>query len=340
MARTWTSTARTPEVTRRGPITPAEGSALPVTTTGSPQRLVQVLLGLIWLVDGALQLQPSMFQRGFVTGVLLPMAKGNPALVTGSITAMAKFLEPHIAGWNALFAGTQLAIGAGLLVRRTVHPALVASFAWSLLVWWFAEGLGGLLTGAASPLSGAPGAVLLYVFVGLLAWPRATRPQGCSETKTTGLLGDRSARAVWAVLWVGGAALLCQPANLARGALGGALRVAGAGQPGWYATFLFGAAKAVAPYGVALTIVVAVEMALVGLGVALCRQETTLLGVATVLALLIWVLPEGLGGILTGAGTDPNTGPLLALAALAWYRCRQRSPDRPALGSANVATAT
>jgi hypothetical protein len=39
---------------------------------------------------------------------------------------------------------------------------------------------------------------------------------------------------------------------------------------------------------------------------------------ALVLATLIW-LAEGLGGILTGGGTDPSSGPLLALLALAFW---------------------
>jgi len=33
--------------------------------------------------------------------------------------------------------------------------------AWALGVWWFGEGLGGVLAGTASPVSGAPGPVLL-----------------------------------------------------------------------------------------------------------------------------------------------------------------------------------
>lgn len=131
-----------------------------------------------------------------------------------------------------------------------------------------------------------------------------------------------------------------QPANLAAGALSSAVRAAGSGQPGWYASLLTGAAKALAPYGVPLTIAIAAEMTLVGMGVALGWQETTLLGVATVLALSIWVLPEGLGGILAGTGTDPNTGPLLALAALAWYRSRRGPQARLAFGPTTAAMAT
>ena len=307
----------------------------------SPERLVQVLLGVVWLADGALQLQPSMFGRGFVTGMLLPAAVGNPGPVAGSITAMARFLGPHIAAWNALFATTQLAIGAGLLVRRAVRPALAVSFVWSLLVWWFAEGLGGVLTGTASPLTGAPGAVLLYVLVGLLAWPASEERTGARPASGVGggLLRGVGARTAWAVLWVGSAALLLQPANLARGALSNGLEAAKAGQPGWYASVLSGTAHVLGPYGVPLTLALAAGMALVGIGVAVDWRVPGLLGVATVFAVLIWVFPEGLGGVLTGQGTDPNTGPLLALVALAWYRSRPGPKVRRVVAPASVARA-
>ncbi len=302
----------------RGPARPAL-PARPAAPAPS-QRLVQVILGVLWVGDGLLQLQPPMFGRGFVTGTLLPAARANPAPVAGSISAMARFLEPHLALWNALFAATQLAIGVGLLVPRTVRPALAGSFAWSLLVWWFAEGLGGLLTGTASPLVGAPGAALLYVVVGLLAWPSAAPGGGPAERRRLGVSRERAARAIWAGLWVGSAALAAQPASLASGSVRSLLVAAAVGQPGWYATILTGAARVLGPYGLPLTLAVIAEMALVGVGVALGWHVPALLGVATVLALVIWVLPEGLGGILTGTGTDPNTGPLLALVALSRSR--------------------
>ncbi len=299
----------------------------PAVPTGrSPERVLQVLLGALWIADGMLQLQPSMFSRAFVTGQLLPVAQGNPAAVAGPITAIGRFLEPHIALWNALFAAIQLAIGVGLLVRRTVRPALAASFVWSLGVWWFAEGLGGLLTGTASALTGAPGAVLIYALVGLAAWPRRARDLD-PKTAGGGLIGERGERIVWALLWVGSAGLILQPANLAGGALRSALVSAEGGQPRWYAWFLARAADAVGGHGTVLTLAVAAEMLVVGAGVALGWRGASLLGVAIVVATAIWVLPEGLGGILTGRGTDPNTGPLLALAGLAWHRSR-REPER------------
>jgi hypothetical protein len=306
----------------------------------SPERVVQVLLGLVWIGDGVLQLQPSMFGRDFVTGQLLPAAQGNPAVVAGSITAMGRFLEPHIALWNALFATIQLAIGVGLLVQRTVRPALAVSFAWSLGVWWFAEGFGGLLTGTASPLTGAPGAVLLYVLIGIAAWPRCARDRDRGVGSGVGLFGARGARGVWALLWVGSAALLLQPANLAGGALRSALVAAEGGQPRWYAWILARAADAVGRHGTVLTLAVAVEMLVVGAGVALGWRSAGVLGAAIVVATAIWVFPEGLGGILTGRGTDPNTGPLLALAGLAWYRSRpEPGSDEMVVTPADVAVA-
>ena len=36
-------------------------------------------------------------------------------------------------------------------------------------------------------------------------------------------------------------------------------------------------------------------------------------------AAVIWVVGEAFGTILTGGGTDPNSGPLLALLALAYW---------------------
>ncbi len=306
------------------PVTPRAASSedalrqQPVATF-QPERLVQMLLGCVWLADGALQLQPYMFGRGFVTGVLMPNAQGNPSPIAGSITFMAHFLEPHITAWNALFAIIQIGIGVGLLVRRTIKSALALSFAWSLGVWWFGEGFGGLLSGTASPLSGAPGAVLLYVIIGVLVWPPRHAEDGAVGAGG-GLLSERGARIVSALLWLGSAALLLQPSALDRAALHDSLVTAAAGQPRWYASLLLRTAHLVGANGLPLTLAFGAGMIVVGIAISCSKRTVPLLVLATILALFIWVFPEGLGGILTGQGTDPNTGPLLVLAVLAWYR--------------------
>ena len=139
------------------------------------QRVLQIVLGLFWLLDAGLQFQPYMFGSGFTTTYLLNNAHNQPDIVRWIITNVGNFVGPHVSVWNTFFALIQVAIGVGLLFRRTVRPALAVSFFWALGVWFFGEGLGQLLTGSASALTGAPGSVFLYGLIGLMAWPRSVR---------------------------------------------------------------------------------------------------------------------------------------------------------------------
>ena len=136
------------------------------------QRTLQIILGLFWLLDAGLQCQPFMFGKGFTTTYLLNNAQGQPDLIRWIITNVGNFVGPHVAVWNTFFALIQVAIGGGLLFRRTVRPALVVSILWAFGVWFFGEGLGLILTGSASALTGASGSVFMYGLLGLMAWPR------------------------------------------------------------------------------------------------------------------------------------------------------------------------
>src|SRR5580658_4604062 len=184
-------------------------------------RVLQVVLGLLWLLDGALQFQSFMFGRAFVTTYILPNASGQPAVVAWVITNIGHFLEPHIAVWNTFLALIQVLIGAGLLWRRSVRPALLVSFFWVLGVWVIGEGLGMVLTGSASALTGAPGSVLLYGLVGLMAWPShsahgddAHEPVGvASSAAGAGIGGPLTPLVVWSGFWSLAAVLFLLPDN-------------------------------------------------------------------------------------------------------------------------------
>jgi hypothetical protein len=78
-----------------------------------------------------------------------------------------------IAGW--VFATIQLLLALGIAWRPTVRVALGASIVWALGVWWFGEGLGEVLTPGASPVNGAPGAVIIYALLAVLLCPRRHR---------------------------------------------------------------------------------------------------------------------------------------------------------------------
>ena len=131
-------------------------------------------------------------------------ADGNPSVIARPITWDATLVEHHLVLLNTIFATIQLLIGLGIAFRPTVRVALAASIAWSLGVWWFGEGLGGVLNGGASPLNGAPGAVIIYALLAVLLWPadRRCRRRRRRRSSPARAVGAQVARALWIVLWL------------------------------------------------------------------------------------------------------------------------------------------
>ncbi len=290
-------------------------------------RTIQIALGVIWILDGLLQLQPKMFGQTFVTGVLDPAAQGQPGFVAWPLTHMAHLISLHPAAWNATFAAAQLLIGLGLLVKETVKPALVLSVVWALGVWGLGEGFGMLFAGMASPLTGAPGAVVLYAVIGVLVWPHRSRSTvlGTAAVGTRraavaeGPLGERGGQAVWAALWTLMAVLWILPANRAPGASSSAVAAAAAGEPGWLAGAQGALVHVLSGHGTEVAVVLAAASVVIGWGPLLSRRVTPFLVAGVALSLDYWVFGQSLGGVLTGLGTDPNAAPLFALLALALF---------------------
>jgi hypothetical protein len=304
----------------RRPIREAASRQLAADQTTPGRRGLQLCLGLIWLLDAALQYQPFMFGPAFVTQTIEPAAAGNPHWVTSSVTWASQVMLHHIALFNAVFASVQLLIAAGLLFRRTVRPALALSIIWAAFVWWFGESLGGILTGS-TPLAGVPGAVLLYALIAVLLWPTTRVPSGrLTSAATASPVGATAAELAWLVLWGSFAYYLLLPANRAPDAIS-ALLAHTDDQPGWITAIMNGFSRTADHRGLAISIVLAILCAAVAsasLARPLLRPALVL---AIVLGLLFWIT-QGFGGMFTGQGTDPNSGPLLILlAACFWPRC-------------------
>jgi hypothetical protein len=273
------------------------------------RRVLQLALAGLWLLDALLQYQPMMFSRAFGQ-TLAATADGNPGFIARPITWDATLIQQHAVALNVVFATIQLLLGLGIAFRPTARLALAASVAWSAGVWWFGEGLGGVLTGTASPVTGAPGAAILYALLAVLLWP--ARP-----------VAARAARAPWLVLWLALAWLALQPANRAPWALHDTLAGMGSGEPGRMAALERDAAALIGGHGLAASIVLAAAFTLVAVGVYLPRPAAvTALVLAIAIAGVIWVIGEAFGMILAGGATDPDTGPLLALLALAYWPAR------------------
>jgi hypothetical protein len=289
--------------------------AIVTPSPGITRRHLQVALGLLWLLDAALQAQPFMFTRGFATQVIAPVGQGQPGFVSGPVHWASTVIASHPVVWNVPFAGIQLLLGVGLLVRRSARLALATSIAWALGVWYLAEGFSGLASGHASLITGAPGSAVLYAVLAAAAWPRS---DGSSREGPARWLPF-----AWAGLWVGAAVFQALPGQNTGTAVAGALTAGAGAAPGWLASLDNSAGAWAAHHGLLLVIALVAAEALIGVGALARRTRTPAVALGLALALALWVLGQDLGALYTGQATDPNAGPavaLMAIALLAGYR--------------------
>jgi len=283
-------------------------------TTSSPgitKRHIQIALGLLWLLDGALQLQHQMFSSAFANDVIAPAGQGQLGIVSGPIHLAVRILLTHPAAFDAFFAAIQLLIGLLILNRRTIRIGLIGSVVWGLIVWYFGEGLGGLLTWQTTLLMGAPGAALLYSIISLAIMPDKDKPKAASQPAYWLPLA-------WAILWIGGAVLQLLPGQNTTAALSSMISGMTGGAPGWLASLQNHAARWLGSRNFHVIIFLAGLQALIGLLVLFPGQLRKLaIAAGIILSLIFWFVGQGLGTYYSGLATDPNTAPLFILMAVA-----------------------
>jgi hypothetical protein len=272
-------------------------------------RTVQSLLGLIWLLDGGLQFQSFMYSRGFIQ-LITSQASGQPGWLRSSVDWGAHIAGGDLSFYNTLFALVQVLIGLGLLYRPAVKHALLLSFAWALFVWWFGEAFGMLFMNMAQPLTGAPGAALLYGLIGLIAWPNG---------KPGGLLGVRGTRVTWAILWLLMAYLWLLQSSSSSNAIHDAINAAPSGMS-WLSSLQDGFASATKGNGLIFALIFAALSAVVAIAVGFNRDAKRFLIVSAMINVLYWLVGQGFGGVFQGGATDLNSAPLFILMAYAVYQ--------------------
>ena len=298
------------------------------------QRGIQITLGLIWLLDGLLQFQSYMYTHDFITQTLAPTRSGQGSIIADPMRTFQNFYGRDQTLWNTLSAEIQCAIGIGLIVsRRTVKSALVLSFGWALVIWWFGEGFGGLTSNTLpSPLMGAPGAAILYAIIGLLVWP--TDREAKRSAAAGGPLGDRGGLIAWSGLWGLSALLWVVNDNRAKSATHDMISGMASASPHWLATWQSSAANSSQNQGVSIAVVLAIVSLLVAIGVWSPPLRWAALLVGIVVSLAYWVFGQSLGGpFWVGNATDLNSGPLfvlLAVALLPTGRLVSTAPRAPA----------
>jgi hypothetical protein len=310
---------------------------IPPSATGNPgmadphdrprdlQRTFQMVLATVWLLDAVLQLQPIMFTPGphGLNGMLRRGAEGNPSWIAHTITWNASIVDHHPVLSNTPFALIEFLIGFGIVWTRTRKAALALSIAWSLGVWWFGEGLGGIFSGKATPFWGGPGGVLFYAVLAVLLWPSARPDEPFVAARAVGV---RMAKIIWAAVWLVLALLSVVGQGRSPQALHHLAASSNSGEPGWL-THIDGFGDALLLHdGTALAVLLAVVCLVVAVGVFLPSRITKATIFLAILVFgLIWVVVQDVGGVLAGGATDPNAAPLVILLALIYWPIS--SPD-------------
>ena len=312
----------------------AEAAGSRGTAESAGRRVLRIGFGLLWLLDGILQVQPKM-AGGLPSLVIEPTAQASPHWVQDLVNAGGTIWSNHPVTAAAASVWIQAGIGIWLLVAprgRWSRAAGLASVAWGLVVWVLGESFGGIFAPGLSWLSGAPGAVLLYCVAGALI----ALPPRAWDTPRTGRLLLAGA----GLFFAGMAVLQAWPG---RGYWQGSVH----GQPGTLAGMVAGMAQTSQPHvlsamvsafgafdsahGFAVNLFVVLVLAATGALTADRaapadprrgdRRDRAVPG--------HWVLIQDFG-FLGGVGTDPNsmipTIILLAGGYLAFTPSRLRPP--------------
>ncbi len=208
---------------------------------------------------------------------------------------------------------------------------MIASFFWALIVWFGGEGMSMLLTGTASALTGAPGAVLLYPLIGLAVWPRTPGQQpilagSVPVSSDDGLLSRRGLRYVLSAFWFFMALLQLQPYWWQSGQISGAISgMVGAGGLNGVVVDPVLTALGNATANIEVPLNILLILVFLGLGIVLAlpgdRYVRPALIASIVMSVLIWYFTQAFGMIFTGMATDFNSGLLLIVIALGvWPR--------------------
>jgi len=311
---------------------PEEASAeRAVAPRARGRGLLRVGFGLLWILDGILQAQPKM-AGGLAAQVIQPAAAASPAWVQHVVNWGGTAWSFHPIQAGAASVWIQVGIGVWLLVAAHgpwSRLAGLAAVAWGLVVWVFGESFGGIFAPGLSWLTGAPGAVLLYVVAGALI----ALPEDAWRTARLGrlLLGGTG------VFFIGMAVLQAWPGR-------GFWRGTGRGQPGTLAGMVQQMASTPQPHALSALVArfggfaasngfavnLVVVLALAAMGVVFLTGRPRLVRYAVwfglVFCLADWVLVQDFG-FLGGLGTDPNSMIPWILLLFSGYLALTPAPD-------------
>lgn len=294
------------------------GSGVP-TPSASPfpepsaRRLLRIAFGLVWLLDGLLQLQSAM-PVGLPGSVITPAASSSPGWVQRLVGFGTTIWSNHPVTAAAATVWIQIGIGVFLVVAPRGYwsrAAGAASAGWGLVVWVFGEAFGGIFGQGSSWLFGTPGAALFYVVAGALialpetAWESTRLGKGILRGMGAFFVGMGILQA-----WPGrGSWSGASHASSAPGTLTAMVKqMSQVSQPSVFASLLRSFGSFQAGHGWLVNFVIVAV--LVAVGGAFLSGNLRLVRVGVIVGLVfciaVWVLVQDFG-FFGGVGTDPNS---------------------------------
>ncbi len=271
-------------------------------------------LGAFWLLDGLLQLQPRMFETAMLHTVMEPLVVSEPTWISDTVSWAIRIMTPHVVLWNLAIVAVEILIGSLLLFGRqgpAVRVGLWLSIGWAAVVWLFGEGLGGVLTGSATVVSGEPGAVLLYGWMAVTLllsdrhWQFGRRLSAVRDAPTV-FFGLGALQQMAPLFWT--------PMGLAS-----QFQSTWSLEPAFFQHTMFWVVILAYDHPVAVNLAFVIGLAYVAGALATRRGGGVVYLVAGALMFIMWWCGQGLGAIFTGFSTDLNTMPLLALMMVPGY---------------------
>ena len=136
--------------------------------------LLRYILAGFWIFAALLQLQPTWWQSGQISGAIGAMVGGgglNSVLVDPVLQQLSNATANIEIPLNIVLIVVFLAIGIGLAVVRPeqLRPFLIASLVVSVVFWYVSQAFGMIFSGMATDFNSG----LLVVVMTLAVWPRA-----------------------------------------------------------------------------------------------------------------------------------------------------------------------
>lgn len=275
-------------------------------------------LGLLWLIDAVLQLQPGMFTRAFygnlpdnlMPSVLQTIHENAPDWIAWAIGLTQNSFIHFPVLTNILVVTVQLLLACALLLPvpiKYVKLAATGSIVWGLCIWVFGEALGGLGSwGSMTFYLGFPGSAFVYAFGGLVLLLSFNKWQ-------TDFAYILVTRAIIAYLIVSGILQLL-PINGQWDVVSQMSIFANSGnqtQPQVFSSPVMAYTAWVSNHAIANNILLSVLLFSSAYCILFWRVTAIARWIVYVWLFLSWWYGMDFGFLFSGTGTDPNTPPIL-----------------------------